>query len=56
MCSELQVREEREKFPFGHVPSDVCDPMHIKTLGGLQRFVIFIDDPRRLCFLYTLKS
>ena len=38
------------------VHSDVCGPMHVKSLGGLKYFLTFNDDFSRFASVYFLKT
>ena len=41
---------------FYQIHSDVWGPSKIATLIGKKRFVTFIDDHTRLCWLYLMNS
>ena len=49
-------KPHRASQPFEIIHSDVCGPMHIKSLGGSRYFVTFIDDCSRYTQTYFLKN
>ena len=49
-------KPHRANQPFEIIHSDVCGPMHIKSLGNSRYFVTFIDDHSRYTLTYFLKS
>ena len=49
-------KPHRTSQPFEIIHSDVCGPMHIKSLGSSRYFVTFIDDHSRYTQTYFLKS
>ena len=52
----LKDKSHRASQPFEIIHSDVCGPMHIKSLGSSRYFVTFIDDYSRYTQTYFLKS
>ena len=49
-------KPHRASQPFEIIHSDVCGPMHIKSLGSSRYFVTFIDDYSRYTQTYFLKN
>ena len=50
------VGEIRSTRKLQLVHSDVCGPMHTKSIGGRKYFVTFIDDYSRCCAVYFLRN
>lgn len=46
----------RAKKPLELVHSDVCGPLEVKSIGGAQYFLTFVDDFTRKVYVYFLKS
>lgn len=38
------------------IPSDICGPMPIKSLGGYLYYIIFVDDLSRKTWIFYLKQ
>ena len=50
------VSEIRSKRRLELVHSDLCGPMHTKSIGGARFFVTFVDDYTRCCSVYFMKQ
>ncbi|KAA0033208.1 gag/pol protein [Cucumis melo var. makuwa] len=46
----------RAKTPWELVHSDFCGPMNVKTRGGYEYFISFIDDYSRYCHVYLIHN
>ena len=57
----------KQSFPFNHkgtrgsevlevIHSDLCGPLHIKSMGGARYILVFVDDFTRKTFVYFLQS
>lgn len=49
------LSDNKSKFPFSLVHSDVWRPAPIPTLNGMRWFVTFVDDCIRMNWIYHLK-
>ena len=38
------------------IHSDICDLKFAPTKGGNKYFIIFVDDSKKFCYVYLLKS
>ena len=47
---------ERNTKPLELIHNDVCDLKFIQTRGGNKYFITFIDNNRKYCYVYLLKS
>ena len=47
---------KRSSTPLKIVHSDVCGKLNVKSLGGAQYFLTFIDDSTRYVWIYVLKQ
>ena len=48
-------RIKRCDVPLGLFHSDVCGKINVKSLGGAQYFLTFIDDSKRYVWIYVLQ-
>ena len=48
-------RIKRCDVPLGLVHSDACGKINVKSLGGAQYFLTFIDDSTRYVWIYVLQ-
>ncbi|XXG85845.1 hypothetical protein AAC387_Pa11g0861 [Persea americana] len=47
---------ERTSEPLQLIHSDICDLKFVQTKGSKKYFLTFIDDCRRYCYVYLLRS
>ena len=48
--------KHRAKSVLGLIHSDICRPMSVKALSGVEYFLTFIDDHSRKTWIYFLKT
>jgi hypothetical protein len=47
---------KRNVAPLELIHNDITDLKFIQTKGGKKYFIILIDDCKRYCYIYSLKS
>jgi len=48
--------KHRAKSVLGLIHLDICGPMFVKALSGVEYFLTFIDDHSRKTWIYFLKT